>query len=196
MFSCCFSCWWVLFFYFWPYLFGGIIPLTGTWRYRQLLSRIRGADYPVDRDVLAIFPQFIPEQARNRRLYFDTPPGDMDLQLRCTLPALDVAALVKRVVAPSALAKAKGQEQTNIWDQQRIPLPAPMLGICEPEWERKLPDSYTMYVTHVGGSPSRDGAVWLYQSGIAVNPQTDDVIYWVESHATGTTNGPSPTTAQ
>jgi len=174
--------------YFCVDLFGGtFVPVTGTWHYRQVLAWMRRTDYPTDSDVLEFFPKTLPDHATNTRMILHQLPGDMDFELRCTLPADEVAALIARVTPVAIVSGHAGDEMTGattsaIAMRNNVSDPTYFSLADGPGMQNQLPPEYMVYVTHVGNS--KDGAVKLiYESGIAVNPATNVVIYWLTSHA-------------
>lgn len=127
---------------------------------------------------MAVFPAGIPPTATHIRFHYLTPPGDVDLQLRCTLQPTDVAALVARV-APAALTTTRGREQASGY--YRGPKDEHDFYVGDgPNW--LLPESYTVYTTAVGHADEH-GSRWGYEAGVAVEPRQGDVIYWMQSAA-------------
>ena len=124
-------------------------------------------DVPADAggSLMAAFPVGIPAAATNVRFHHQTPPGDVDLQLRCTLPPAAVAALVARV-APVAVTTARGREQASGY--YRGPEDEHDFYVGDgPNWF--LPESYTVYTTAVGHQ-DENGSRWDYEAGVAVEP--------------------------
>jgi hypothetical protein len=171
--------------YFCVDLFGGIfIPVTAQFHYPQILSWLRRQDYPADSDVLEFFPAVIPDHATNRRMFFQQLPGDLDFELRCTLPADEVMALVRRVT-PVALATGhSGDEILTVTASHPELMNPQVFDLADgPGRQNVLPDTWVISITNVGHSKVHQGFEEFYESGIAVNPQTNDVIYWLKEHA-------------
>src|SRR5208282_2409834 len=97
-------------YYFWVFLVGGFpFPVTSVWRYKQVLAFVRHSAYlyPQTVDVLRFFPPSIPSEASNVRVFMNTPPGDMQFELRCTLSGAEMTQLLDRAV-PVAIATGHG----------------------------------------------------------------------------------------
>jgi len=136
----------------------------------------------VDTDVLAYFPPSIPAGASNIQFCYQTPPGDIDFQLRCTLLPSDVAALIAKVT-PLAKSISHGSEDMygpQVPDSQKY-----MAGLFlkADGTESELPKEFTIYV--MGSGHGKDNGSWTFVYGVAVNPQQNDVVYWLHGAATG-----------
>jgi hypothetical protein len=169
--------------YFWIDLFGGFWPITNVYRYRSVLKAVHQdtAAYPPGANALAYFPKSILAEASGVRLFYWTPPGDIDFELRCTLPQAEVAAFICRV-APLAHTTFRGSEE--MFSHQMF-----YIGDTPGGW--KLPETYTIYVTATGQCPIEGIGYRDFESGVAIDSQHNDVIYWLDSHDTGGSPGPT-----
>lgn len=171
--------------YFCVDLFNGIfIPVTAPFHYAHIISWLHRQNYPTDSDVLMYFPKTIPDHALNTRMFLQQLPGDMDFELRCTLPADEVMALVKRV-APVALASGHSGDEMWAATSSHPELMNPeVFDLADgPGRQNALPPGWMIYITNVGNSKLEPKFEEFYESGIAVNAATNDVIYWLRAHA-------------
>jgi len=149
-----------------------LTPVTDPNQYQSILKSYsdRFSKTPADLNVLAYFPDSIPAEASQVRFYRGTPPGDMSLELHCVLPAAEVAALEARVF-PLAMVE-EGQD-----DVPRIFPTVP--------GHPTLTQEFTLYLLGVGHGNKNDEeeSHWTYEYGVAIDRQTNEVIYWLNGHA-------------
>jgi hypothetical protein len=167
--------------YFWIDIFGGVFPITSTWRYRQTLAWLHGSQYPTNSDVLEFFPKTIPANASNTEMELWTPAGDLSFQLHYTLPATDLAALMARV-APTAMVTAHGGDQLMSVLSTHNEFMDTQFFVGGIRTISDIPTTSTIYITNVGYSKIAPGMECMYQSGIVIDPVTNSVIYWLEGH--------------
>ena len=166
-------------------------PTTWVGRYVAITSEYRRitADRPVGTDLLAVFPVEVPPAAQDVRFYYWTPPGDVVLQLHCTLPPADVAAIVRRWSA-TALSTARGGEQMSGY--YRGPVNYDPFYVCDQPGGQHLSEAYVVYTTAVGHTAIDRNARYSYEVGVAVNDKRNDVIYWLLGHAEEAPSGVQP----
>ena len=161
---------------------GTFWPITWPIRYAALSERYRhiAADRPTNVTLMDVFPIVVPTTARNVRFNYWTPPGDVSLQLRYTLPAADVAAVVARW-SPVAVATARGGEQAS--GHYNGPIDDNQYFVGDQPGGFKLPESYVVYTTADAHTPIDGTTQYSYTAGVAVDEQKNDVIYWLQGSA-------------
>jgi hypothetical protein len=156
--------------------------ITSPRRYASIAGEYRriAADRPAHTDLMAVFPTSLPPEARNTRFSYWTPPGDVSLQLRCTLPAADVAEIVARW-APAALSTTRGPAQESGYYHGPTDDHQFFVGNGPGGWH--LPETYVVYTTAVGHEEIDATSRNSYEVGVAVDDKQNDVIYWMQGHA-------------
>ena len=142
-------------------------------------------------DVIKYFPQQIPRDAGNPRFWYWSPPGDVDMQLRCILPSAQVVQL-KSKIAPIARITGGGSEE-NFYNQvgDRFPDVAyPHFRDATNSYYERSSGSFTIYIIDDGNDQTDDDMV-SYQYGVAIDEKANEVIYFMNTHAEGPQ--PSPT---
>jgi hypothetical protein len=158
-------------------------PHTNLDRYAHDIKWFHDKRSQIGVDVVGYFPPTIPQEASNSRYFYQTPPGDITMQLQCVLPAEEVAALIARV-APVAKLKAWGSKELADKELEGESV-TPNFRNAENTRYEKLPASYTIYVIgngHEHGT-DKDKFGWKYQYGIAVDREQREVIYWLTGWA-------------
>jgi hypothetical protein len=110
------------------------------------------------------------------------PPGDIDFQLHCTLLPSDVAALIAKVM-PLAKSISHGSEEMygpQVPDSEKY---IAGLFLKADGTEGELPKEFTIDV--MGSGHGKNNGSWDFVYGVAVNPQKNDVVYWLHGAATG-----------
>jgi len=158
-------------------------PVTSPSRYTSELKSLH-EDYShwVNTDVLAYFPPSIPTGASDIQFCYQTPPGDIDFQLRCTIQPSDVAALIAKL-APIAKSISHGSE--DMYGPQVPENQQYMAGLFlkADGTEGELPKQFIIYV--MGTGHGKNNGSWDFVYGVAVDPQKNDVLYWQHGAATG-----------
>ncbi len=163
--------------------FDGVFwQITWPQRYASIASGYRriAADRPANTNLLAVFPTVLPPAAQNTRFSYWTPPGDVSLQLRCTLPAADVAAIVSRC-APAALSTARGSTQESGYYHGPTDYHQFFVGDGPGGWF--LPETYVVYTMALGHEVVDGTTQYTYEVGVAINDTQNDVIYWMQGIA-------------
>ena len=174
----------------WQACSGFPFPATSPWRYagfRRMYrdERLDDAPHP---PLLALFPNDVPAGASDVRFIYMTPPGDVDLELRCVLPPADLAALTARA-APTAEVVAHGSDDLSGHRlDDDVP---PTFSLGDGPSDSRLPPSFTIYVTGICHSPADRGTVWTYESGVAIDSARRVALWWMTGTASGVTPGPA-----
>lgn len=177
----------------WLGLEGFPIPATNPNRYRPISSRYRNdkIDGPGNVSLLAGFPDDIPAHAINVEFLYTTPPGDIDLELRCTLPPNEVAAIAS-TAARTAKVTFNGPDWVDFSKQMEIP---PVFSLGHGPTISELPSSFKVYVFGVGHIRDSSGTGWwIEQSGVAVDTTHNVVLWWIGGMATDQRPTTTPST--
>lgn len=147
---------------------------TSVWRYRSILNSF---EFPMT-DRVAHFPREVPAGARDVRFYYR--PGYLQgyeiMELRCKLPAGEVAAAEKQAKA-AAQVIVRAEEYPPAATEQFGTLPPLMFRNSANDGFGDIPAGFTLYILRAETSDSKswDKGV-LY--GTAVNRGSGEVIWW------------------
>ena len=175
----------------WLGLEGFPFPATSPGRYAVIARRFHDEtlDGPAHARLLAGFPDDVPAAATDVRFYYVTPPGDVDLELRCVLPPADLAAVIARA---AATAKVVAHGTDDLSGQRFDGDVPPTFHLGDGPTDGRLPPSFTIYVAGLGHARAdNDRTVWTYESGVAVDPARRIALWWMVGAASGATPAPA-----
>lgn len=157
--------------------------VTSPSRYQHVLTTI-GYPKPTILDVptLGHFPATIPASATNVRFYYRPAylQGSATLQLRCNLPAAELATL-RDATKPRAISVQAGGDCFDALNAHTGPPTASFRDAANTSFA-PLPADFEVYVLGAQTTPLGDPAWdhwWSY--GIAISMQRSEVVYWAQN---------------
>lgn len=155
--------------------------ITSSSFYPIVLAMEQRNHSPAEADLVEHFPAAIPAGATDAHFVYWRPLTQVILQLQCKLPESRIAELISQIRPQAQFEAPAGTYDflEQAWSLGYYQLWNPVIRNAANTEALRLSSDYTIYLL---GHEYRDGLAhspWIYEYGVAIDPQNNDVIYWM-----------------